>query len=225
MKVLVIEDDVKVLNFLRRGFKEHGFCVDIAEDGKEGFFLAVSEQYDCIILDIMLPQLSGYEMLKELRGKGSKTPVIFLTAKDMVEDKVKGLEIGADDYMVKPFAFSELLARVRALARRGKIQEISRFQEADLTVDAAKRLVKRADQTIELTPKEFTLLQYLIEHKGEVVTRTMMSENVWGYYFDSMSNVIDVHMTNLRKKIDASGTNPLIHTLRGVGYILEERRK
>ena len=225
MRILVVEDEEKVLSFIKKGFKEHGFCVDAATDGREGFFLATSEGYDCIVLDIMLPNLDGYEILKQLRAKGKQTPVIFLTAKDTVEDRVQGLELGADDYLVKPFAFSELLARVRALIRRGKDQEIAGFEVADLTLDAVKRVVTRAEKIINLTPKEFILLQYLMEHTGEVVTRTMLSENVWGYHFDSMTNVIDVHITNLRKKIDTKDVEPLLHTLRGVGYILEDRSK
>lgn len=223
MRILVVEDEEKVLRFIRKGFKEHGFCVDTATEGREGFFLATSEQYDCIILDIMLPNLNGYEVLAHIRGKGKKTPVLFLTAKDTVDDRVKGLEAGADDYLVKPFAFSELLARVRALMRRGSPGEVTTFSAAELTLDSVKRQVKCKGKTLELTPKEFTLLQYLMERKGEVVTRTMLSENVWGYHFDSMTNVIDVHITNLRKKIEETGAKPLIHTLRGVGYVLKEK--
>ncbi|MFH1460120.1 MAG: heavy metal response regulator transcription factor [Candidatus Omnitrophota bacterium] len=224
MKVLVVEDEEKVLSFIQKGFKEHGFCVDIARDGREGFFLAAGEKYDCIILDVMLPALDGYEIIKQLKAKNILTPVIFLTAKDTVEDKVQGLELGADDYLVKPFAFSELLARVRALLRRGKEQTGTVLQYEDLTLDVARRIVKRAGENIDLTPKEFILLQYLLEHKGEVITRTMLSENVWGYHFDSMTNVIDVHITNLRKKIDQKNQNRLIHTLRGVGYVLGQRQ-
>jgi len=224
LRVLVVEDEKQVLNFVKKGFKEHGFSVDTAMDGREGFFLATGENYDCIVLDIMLPKLDGYEMIQQLRGKGVKTPVIFLTAKDTVEDKVKGLELGGDDYLVKPFSFSELLARVRALMRRGKEEKKACYQEGDLVLDISKRVVKRGKSIISLTPTEFTLLQYLFEHKTEVVTRTMISENVWGYDFDSMTNVIDVHITNLRKKIDLAGERPLIHTLRGVGYVLEEKK-
>ncbi len=224
MRVLVVEDEKQVLNFVKKGFKEHGFSVDTATDGREGFFLATGESYDCIVLDIMLPKLDGYEMIQQLRKKEIKTPVIFLTAKDTVEDKVKGLELGGDDYLVKPFSFSELLARVRALMRRGKEEKKAYYQEGNLVLDIAKRVVKRGKNIVELTPTEFTLLQYLLERKGEVVTRTMISENVWGYDFDSMTNVIDVHMTNLRKKIDTKGEKPLIHTLRGVGYVLEEKK-
>jgi len=221
---LVVEDEKQVLNFVKKGFKEHGFSVDTAMDGREGFFLATGECYDCIVLDIMLPKLDGYEMVQQLRKKGIKTPVIFLTAKDTVEDKVKGFELGGDDYLVKPFSFSELLARVRALMRRGKEEKKAYYQEGNLVLDITKRVVKRGKNIIGLTPTEFTLLQFLLEHKGEVVTRTMISENVWGYDFDSMTNVIDVHMTNLRKKIDVKGEKPLIHTLRGVGYVLEEKK-
>ena len=224
MRVLVVEDEKQVLNFVKKGFKEHGFSVDTAMDGREGFFLATGECYDCIVLDIMLPKLDGYEMVQQLRKKGIKTPVIFLTAKDTVEDKVKGFELGGDDYIVKPFSFSELLARVRALMRRGKEEKKAYYQEGNLVLDITKRVVKRGKSIIGLTPTEFTLLQFLLEHKGEVVTRTMISENVWGYDFDSMTNVIDVHMTNLRKKIDVKGEKPLIHTLRGVGYVLEEKK-
>jgi len=224
LRVLVVEDEKQVLNFVKKGFKEHGFSVDTAMDGREGFFLATGENYDCIVLDIMLPKLDGYEMVQQLRNKSIKTPIIFLTAKDTVEDKVKGLDLGGDDYLVKPFSFSELLARVRALMRRGKEEKTTHYQEGDLVLDISKRLVKRKEKVISLTPTEFTLLQYLFEHKAEVVTRTMISENVWGYDFDSMTNVIDVHITNLRKKIDLAGEKPLIHTLRGVGYVLEEKK-
>jgi heavy metal response regulator len=224
LRILIVEDEKQVLNFVKKGFKEHGFSVDTVMDGREGFFLATGESYDCIVLDIMLPKLDGYEMVEQLRKKGIKTPVIFLTAKDTVEDKVKGLELGGDDYLVKPFSFSELLARVRVLMRRGKEEKKAYYQEGNLGLDISKRVVKRGKSIISLTPTEFTLLQYLLEHKGEVVTRTMISENVWGYDFDSMTNVIDVHMTNLRKKVDTTGEKPLIHTLRGVGYVLEEKK-
>ncbi|MCK5160292.1 MAG: response regulator transcription factor [Candidatus Aureabacteria bacterium] len=224
MKVLIVEDEKQVLNFVKKGFKEHGFCVDTAMDGREGFFLAAGENYDCIVLDIMLPKLDGYEMVQQLRNKEIKTPVIFLTAKDTVEDKVMGLELGGDDYLVKPFSFSELLARVKALTRRGKEERKTHYQEGNLVLDISKRVVERGKKAISLTPTEFTLLQYLLKHKGEVVTRTMISENVWGYDFDSMTNVIDVHITNLRKKIDLEGEKPLIRTLRGVGYVLEDKK-
>ena len=223
MRILIVEDDKKVLSFVAKGLREHGFAADTAEDGQEGYFLAESGSYDCIVLDIMLPKMNGYEVIEKLRGKNVKTPVIFLTAKDTVEDRVKGLELGADDYVVKPFAFSELLARVRARVRSGKEKDVTKYEIDDLVIDAAKRVVKRGGAKLDLTPREFSLLQYLAEKKGDVVTRTMISEHVWGYHFDSMSNVIDVHMTNLRKKVDPPELKPLIHTLRGVGYVLEKR--
>jgi len=222
LKVLVVEDEVKVRNFIERGFKERGVCVDTAADGQEAAFLAEGSHYDCIILDIMLPKLDGYELIARLRKKGNRTPVLFLTAKDTLEDKVRGFELGGDDYLVKPFSFAELFARVQALARRGRQEETGRLKAGGLEMDAAKRAVLRGAVKIELTPKEFALLQYLMERKGEVVTRTMLAENVWGYHFDSMSNVIDVHINGLRKKIDLPGGESLIHTLRGVGYVLEE---
>lgn len=223
MRILVVEDELKVLNFVKKGFKEHGFAVDTAADGREAYFLAEGESYDCIVLDILLPKLNGYEVIERLRAKGIKTPVIFLSAKDAVEDRVRGLELGGDDYLTKPFAFSELMARVRALTRRKYDQEITRYTIDDLVIDVAKRTATRGGNRIELTPKEFTLLQFLAERQGEVVTRTMISAHVWGYDFDSMSNVIDVHMTNLRKKLEPPQSKPLIHTLRGVGYVLEAR--
>ena len=223
MKILIVEDDKKILSFLQKGFREHSFTVDPAADGREAFFLATSQQYDCMILDIMLPNMDGFELVRKVRERGVDTPVIFLTAKDAVEDRVKGLELGGDDYMVKPFAFSELLARVRAITRRGKTEDPTLLTAGDLTLNVTKRIVKRSDRDINLTPTEFNLLQYLMEKKTEVVTRTMLAENVWGYFFDPMTNVIDVHITNLRKKIDLDDLNPLIHTVRGVGYILENR--
>ncbi len=224
MRVLVVEDDKKVSSFLKKGFKEHGYSVDISTNGREGYLLAIEQRYDCIILDIMLPELDGFEFIEKLRNKGNKTPVIFLTAKDSVGDRVKGLELGGDDYLIKPFAFSELLARVNAIMRRKKDKDITSLQVGNLVLDVSKRMVMRAGEKKNLTPTEFTLLQYLMEHKGEVVTKTMLSENVWGYYFDSYTNVIDVHVTNLRKKIDSDETAKLIHTVRGIGYVLEEKK-
>lgn len=224
MRILIVEDELPVLNFIKKGFKEHGFCVDSARQGRDGFFLAAEEKYDCIILDIMLPGLDGYEIITRLRAKGVRTPVIFLTAKDTLEDKVKGFDFGADDYLVKPFSFAELLARVRALTRRGSDGGKKTYQAGDLKLDISRRIVRRGRHKINLTPTEFNLLQYFLEHKGEVLTRTMISDNVWGYNFDSMTNVIDVHINNLRKKIDLPDCIPLIHTLRGVGYVLEEKK-
>lgn len=224
MRILVVEDEKKVREFVKKGFEEEGHCVDAAADGQEGFFLAEGEKYDCIVLDIMLPKLDGYEVARQLRAKGNKTPVIFLTAKDRVDDRVKGFELGGDDYLIKPFAFSELSARVRALTKRGKDKEADIIQEGGLVLDLRKRSIKRDGKAIELTPREFSLLQYLMEHKTEVITRTMLSENVWGYHFDTDSNVIDVHINNLRRKIDGDFSKPLLHTIRGVGYVFEYRK-
>ncbi|OGI07459.1 MAG: DNA-binding response regulator [Candidatus Margulisbacteria bacterium GWF2_35_9] len=221
MKILIVEDEIKVLSFIQKGFNEHGFCVDIASDGEDGLSLALNNKYDCIILDIMLPSLSGIDILQKIRSEGIEIPVIFLTAKDTVSDRVMGFDIGGDDYLIKPFAFSELLARVKALIRRGKTSSISVLKCYDLILDEKKRTIVRKDKIIDVTPKEFMLLQYLLEHKGEVVTRVMLSESVWDYHFDPMTNVIDVHINNLRKKIDFPGTKELIHTIRGVGYVLK----
>jgi len=221
MKVLVVEDEVKVLNFVKKGLKEHGMTVDTALDGREGYFLAENGGYECIVLDIMLPKLNGYEVVERLRSKQIKTPVIFLTAKDAVNDRIKGLELGADDYMVKPFSFSELLARIRARVRTYHAKDITQYEIDNLFIDIAKRVVIRDKQKLDLTPREFSLLQFLIEKSGDIVTKTMISEHVWGYHFDSMSNVIDVHIANLRKKVDSIGQIPLIHTRRGVGYVLD----
>ncbi|MFC1617330.1 response regulator [Candidatus Margulisiibacteriota bacterium] len=224
MRLLIVEDEQKILNFLTKGFQEQGFCVDTAVDGKEAYFLASEEKYDCIVLDIMLPQLDGYKIIRKLRTENIKTPIIFLSAKDTIKDKLKGFELGGDDYLVKPFAFSELLARVRAMIQRKKDYDITKYYLNNLFLDAKKHVVKRDKKIIDLTPREFNLLQYLFEHQGEVVTRTMISESVWGYNFDSMSNIIDVHITNLRKKVDTDSNITLIHTKRGIGYILEERK-
>lgn len=218
MKILVVEDEQKILKFLERGFKEQGYAVDCAADGQEGYFLATGEIYDCMVLDVMLPKLNGYEIVEKVRKKKISTPVIFLTAKDAVEDRVKGLEIGADDYIVKPFAFSELLARVRAQVRRRGGDHSEELTLGSLKIDLKKRNAWRNGSKIDLTPKEFAMLQFFIERQGEVVTRTMLAENIWGYHFDSMTNVIDVHINNLRKKIDTSDRS-LIQTRRGIGYV------
>lgn len=224
MRILIAEDDEKVLKFVLKGFKEQGIVAEGVRDGREAYFRATQEQYDCIVLDIMMPHWSGLEVLAEMRKKNLRTPVLFLTAKDAVGDRVTGLEAGADDYLTKPFAFSELLARVRALTRRGQSKPASEFAVGDLSLDPVKRRVIRAGRPVELTPKEFMLLQFMMERAGEAVTRTTLTEQVWGYDFDTMTNVIDVHIRKLREKIDEPFDRPLIHTLRGVGYILEDRR-
>lgn len=223
MRILIAEDDEKVLSFVLKGFKEQGITAEGVRDGREAYFRATQETYDCLVLDIMMPHWSGLEVLSQIRKKGILTPVLFLTARDAVGDRVKGLEAGADDYLAKPFAFSELLARVRALARRGQGQAAAELTVADLTLDPVRRRVTRAGRAIELTPKEFALLQFLMEREGEAVTRTALTEQVWGYDFDSMTNVIDVHIRRLREKMDEPFKRPLIHTLRGVGYLLEDR--
>ncbi len=223
MRILVVEDEKKVAHFIQKGLREHAFTVDVAYDGEDGFFMATGEEYDCIVLDILFPKMDGYELLRALRSRGIITPVIFLTAKDTVDDRVKGLELGGDDYLVKPFAFAELLARIRALVRRGKEKNVDKLKVANLSLNILTRTVVRAGKKIELTPKEYSLLQYLMKNRGRVLTRTMISENVWGYDFDTFTNVIDVHINALREKIDKGFPVGLIHTVRGVGYVLEKR--
>jgi heavy metal response regulator len=223
MKILVVEDEMKVLNFIRKGLQENAYTVDIATDGEEGLFLAEENNYDCIILDIMLPKMDGYQVIRSLRSKQIKTPVIFLTAKDSVSDKVKGFDFGADDYLVKPFAFAELLARVKALVRREKDKPQDKLLTGAISMNVLQHKVERGGEAVDLTPKEFALLRYFMENHGQVLTRTMISENVWGYNFDSMTNVIDVHINSLREKIDKGHDEKFIHTVRGVGYVFEER--
>lgn len=223
MSILIIEDEIKVLNFIKKGFEEQCFCVDTATNGKDGLFLAQNGIYRCIVLDISLPYISGYEIAQSIRQAGNSTPIIFLTARDAIQDRVKGFDLGGDDYLVKPFAFSELLARVKALMRRNTVMKPTQYTIGTLNIDCNKRKVLRDNVEIILTPKEFALLHFFLEHKGEVVTRTMLSETIWGYHFDSMTNVIDVHITNLRKKIEEkSNSRTLIKTIRGVGYMLND---
>lgn len=219
MRLLVVEDDTRVRSFIQRGLTEAGFAVDSASDGVEGLSLALLNPYDAIVLDLMLPGRDGLAVLRELRAAGRAVPVLVLTARDELEDRVRGLETGADDYLVKPFAFAELLARIRALLRRGTARA-SVIEVDDLRIDLAARRVERAGNKIDLTPKEFALLEYLAHHAGEVVTRTMISEHVWDMNFDSFSNVIDVYVRYLRRKVDAPFERKLIHTRRGVGYVL-----
>ncbi len=223
MRVLVIEDDVKVADFIRRGFQQENHAVDVASDGEEGAYQATNHEYDVVILDLMLPRLSGMEVLRRIREKKPATRVLILTAKGAMEDRVKGLDSGADDYLVKPFAFAELTARIRALLRRG-IQEDTRLRVADLEMDTATRLVARGGQPIELKPKEFALLEFLLRNANRPVTRTMIIQHVWDIHFDAVSNVVDVHINSLRNKIDRDFSFPLIHTVRGVGYVLTDKR-
>jgi heavy metal response regulator len=223
MRILLIEDDQRMSAIISRGLREGGFAVDAAGDGEEGFYLAQSESYDLIVLDILLPKMDGFEILSRIRSLGIKTPVLALTAKDAVEDRVKGLDLGADDYLVKPFSFTELMARIRALLRRKTELYLQELRVADLTLDPSSRTASRGGKKIDLTAKEFSLLEYLMRNSGQVVTRTMISEAVWDYHFDSLSNIIDVYIRHLRQKIDAGSDTKLIHTVRGTGYVLEEK--
>jgi len=221
MKILVIEDERKVASFIMRGLEEVGYTVSIAKDGEEGLYLAESENYDLIILDLILPRKSGIEVLKELRQMRLNTPILILSAKDSVDDRVLGLDSGADDYLTKPFAFSELLARVRALLRRGESVVPVKLQVGDLVMNTVNREVSRAGKEIRLTNREYTLLEYFMRNTGKVLTRTQLSEQVWDYTFDTFSNVIDVYVNYLRNKIDREFEPKLIHTVRGVGYVLK----
>jgi heavy metal response regulator len=223
MKVLFVEDDKSIAHFVKKGLEENYLAVDTAYDGEEGLYLALNERYDLFILDIMLPKIDGIEILKSIREKNIDTPVIFLTAKDAEMDIVKGLNLGADDYMVKPFSINELLARVRAILRRDKAKWVSQLKIADLVMDLKTHKVFRGGKRIDLTPKEYALLEYLMRNEGQIMTRTMISESIWDYHFDTLTNVIDVHVYHLRNKID-KGFNPqLLHTIKGVGYVLERR--
>ena len=221
MRLLVVEDEKKVARFVKKGLEEEGYAVDVAPDGEEGLGMALDGVHDLIILDIHLPRMDGLGVLQELRKKKVATPVLLLTVRAAIEDKVLGLDAGADDYLTKPFAFQELLARVRALLRRRADAEAPVLQVGDLTLDPARRLASRGGEKIDLTPKEFALLAYFMRNPGRVLTRTMISEHVWDYDFDTMTNVIDVYVNYLRKKIDAGREPKLIHTMRGAGYVLK----
>lgn len=218
MRILIIEDERRLAGVVKKGLVEDGFAVDAAFDGEEGKYLAESEEYDLIILDISLPKIDGLTLCRELRSKEIKTPVLMLTAKSTLEDKVAGLDSGADDYLTKPFAFLELRSRVHALIRRSK-QEASPCLKIDsLEVDPIRHLVQRNNREIKLTPKEFAILEFLLQNKDKVVSRTMIIDHVWDYNFDGMSNVVDVFVASLRRKIDAHASEKLIHTIHGIGY-------
>jgi two-component system copper resistance phosphate regulon response regulator CusR len=221
MKILIVEDEQKTGDYLKQGLSEAGFVADLARDGVDGLHLALTEDYDLVVLDVMLPRLDGWQVLREIRSKGKHMPVLFLTARDQVEDRVKGLEFGADDYLVKPFAFSELLARVRALLRRGKTNEPELFHIADLELDLLRRRVTRSGKRIDLTAKEFALLELLLRRQGEVLPRSLIASQVWDMNFDSDTNVIEVAVRRLRAKIDDDFEPKLIRTVRGMGYVLE----
>lgn len=218
MRLLIVEDEQRLASVLKKGFLEDGFAVDVAYEGVEGLYLAENEPYDAIILDITLPKKSGLSICQELRAKGIHTPIIILTARATLEDKIAGLDTGADDYLVKPFAFVELRSRIHALIRRNSKSSSPEMTVADLVVDPIKHAVTRGNSKINLTPKQFAILELLLHHKDEVVTRTMITEHVWDYNFDTLSNVVDVFVASLRKKIDQKSKLKLIHTVHGVGY-------
>ena len=222
MKILIVEDEPKTVDYLKKGLSEAGFVVDAVQNGTDGLHLAETGEYALVILDVMMPGLDGWGVLRALRHS-KETPVLFLTAKDRVEDRVRGLEMGADDYLIKPFAFSELLARVRTLLRRGQPKKSDVLRVADLELDPVRRRVERGMQRVELTAKEFLLLQLLMQREGEVLSRTLIAEQVWDMNFDSDTNVVDVAVRRLRAKVDDPFPTKLIHTLRGVGYVLEVR--
>ncbi len=224
MKILLIEDDKGIVRFVKKGLLENSFSVDVAPDGEEGLNTVLHMQYDLIILDIMLPKMDGREVLKRMRSMDIQTPVVFLTAKDSESDIVRGLNLGADDYLTKPFSFNELLARIQAIFRRGKtVNPPSRLQVANLVLELDGHRVFREKVKIELTPTEYALLEFFMRHPSQIITRTMISEKIWDYHFDTSTNVIDVHVSHLRNKIDKDFEPKLLHTVKGVGYVLEDR--
>jgi two-component system copper resistance phosphate regulon response regulator CusR len=222
MRILVVEDDSKVASFIQVGLEQESYAVDDLDDGAGAGEQAGSIDYDAVVLDLMLPGRSGFQVLRDIRARKAELPVLILTAKDSLDDRVTGLDSGADDYMVKPFALAELSARLRALLRRGKPRE-TRLRLADLEMDTARRVVSRAGRTIDLKPKEYALLEFLLRNSDRAVTRSHIIEHVWDIHFDSVSNVVEVHINSLRNKIDRGFASALIHTIRGVGYILTDR--
>ncbi|GMV06892.1 MAG: DNA-binding response regulator [Gemmatimonadota bacterium] len=222
MRILVVEDDKKVASFLEKGLREEGYTVDVAHDGPTGLTKARVYEYDLLVLDVMLPGMSGVEIVRDLRAKERATPTLMLTARDAQEDVVLGLDAGADDYLTKPFGFDELLARVRALLRRGGAARLDRLLYDDVELDRAKHAAFRAGRRLDLTPKEFQLLDYFLVNRERVVRRTELLEKVWDLHFDPMSNVVDVHVGHLRRKLREAGGDPLLHTVRGVGYIFQK---
>ena len=221
MKILVVEDDRTVGQYVKRGLEEQRYHADLVEDGMEGLRLASGGRYDLIVLDLRLPEMNGLEVLRTLRGRGNTTPVLVLTAQDSVDFKVQALRSGADDYVTKPFAFEELLARVEALGRRPKEIRAPLLRVGDLELDMATREVKRAGERIDLTPKEYTVLEYLMRHAGKVMSRTLITEYAWDYHFDPGTNIVDVVINRLRKKVDSAHAQKLVHTVRGVGYVVK----
>ena len=223
MRLLLVEDDRKIASFISKGFKEAGFAMDQAENGIDGLHLAISEPYDAAIIDIMLPGMDGLSLIEELRQKKINTPIIVLSAKRAVDDRIKGLQIGGDDYLTKPFSFSELLARIHALIRRSSgLSEPNRLEVQDLSVNIVTREITRGGQRLDLQPREFSLLEYLLRNKGRVLSKTMILEHIWDYNFDPQTNVVDVLVCRLRNKIDKEFDYKLIHTIRGVGYVLKD---
>ncbi len=222
MRILVVEDEKKVASFIKKGLEEENYAVDIAYDGEEGLVLAEINEYDLVLLDIMLPKLDGMEVLRRIRGNGSSVPILMLTAKDAVEDIVSGLDSGSDDYLTKPFSFAELLARVRALLRRKTKEKTDLLTIGDLILSTSTHRVKRGGEEIELTAKEYALLEYFMRNPNRILTRTLITEHVWDYHFDPSTNVIDVYVNYLRKKIDQGFEKKLIHTIRGSGYMIKD---
>jgi len=223
MRILLVEDDHKIASFIVKGLKAAGYAVDHVTDGEKGLHLVLTEPYDTAIIDIMLPKLDGLSLIEKMRKEKVNTPVIILSAKDSIDDRVKGLQMGGDDYLTKPFAFSELLARVQALIRRaGGVSEPTQLNAADLSVNLLTREVRRGGRKIELQPLEYSLLEYLVRNKGRIVSKTMIMEHVWEYNFDPQTNVVEVRISRLRDKIDKGVDQKLIHTVRGVGYVLKE---
>jgi heavy metal response regulator len=222
MRILVVEDEKKVARFLQQGLEEERYTVDVAFDGDSGAHLAASQQYDLIILDVLLPGRSGFELTREFRRQNGMTPILMLTAKTSIEDRVEGLDSGADDYLTKPFAFAELLARVRSLLRRGSKDKSTILTIADLELDTVTHKARRGGKTIELTAKEYALLEFLLRNRDRVMSRTIISEHIWDYNFDTGTNLIDVYVNHLRNKIDTDSPVKLIHTVRGVGYVMRE---
>jgi DNA-binding response OmpR family regulator len=218
VRILVVEDEPGIANFVRQGLMEAGYAVDLAWDGQEGLDYALAADYDALVLDIMLPYMDGLELLRELRDRGYKTPTLMLTARDTVEDRVEGLDVGADDYLVKPFAFPELLARIRALLRRPPLQTGTVLTVGDLQMNTSTRQVRRGNRLVDLSPREYAVLEYLMRHPDQVLTRTQIGEHVWNFDFYHESNVVDVYIGYLRRKIDGDSDIPLLQTIRGVGY-------
>jgi heavy metal response regulator len=222
MRILIVEDELKIAHFIKRGLKEEGFWVDVAADGEAGHFSATTQEYDLIVLDLMLPKMDGITLCRKLREENITIPILILTVKDSIQDKVQGLDSGADDYLTKPFAFEEFLARIRALLRKKESRTATRLKAADLELDLLSHKVWRGDQELTLTAKEYALLEYLMRNQGTVITRTMISEHVWDINFDTSTNIIDVYLHHLRDKVDQDFPKKLIHTIRGRGYCLKE---